>query len=288
MFPIVFARAVLAPHSAVDLRRPAARATEGVPDTALDFDGRVGVRRMQVFYDTGRGFSEPQSLQAPLVSSPDPQEYALKLPPGLYRAFRIDPHRPAVHHAPRADRRCARLGRRDLSARVARADRAPRRRRTHRGLARRRHAGNRPRRSAVALRGARRVEAVSGPSHRGGRSANAADRVGCLVRAGARPRPRVESRGALVRTRGARAVTIRRDTSAAIDHPCRACGVARLDVSGRVLRPQLCLAQQRRPRLAVRPSAVHARSGRCDARGHARQRHGGDDVAIRAVCARRA
>ena len=46
---------------------------------------------LQVFYDTGRGFSEPQSAVSVLQPSDRSHEYQLLLPPGRYRAIRIDP-----------------------------------------------------------------------------------------------------------------------------------------------------------------------------------------------------
>ena len=46
---------------------------------------------LQVFYDTGSGFSEPQSAFAVLQPSDEARDYRLRLPPGRYRRLRIDP-----------------------------------------------------------------------------------------------------------------------------------------------------------------------------------------------------
>ena len=46
---------------------------------------------LQVFYDSGAGFSEPRSTTATLVESGKPHRYRLRLPPGRYRRLRIDP-----------------------------------------------------------------------------------------------------------------------------------------------------------------------------------------------------
>jgi hypothetical protein len=46
---------------------------------------------LQVFYDDGRGFSEPRSAVVRLQVSEEPRQYTLDLPSGRYRAFRIDP-----------------------------------------------------------------------------------------------------------------------------------------------------------------------------------------------------
>ena len=46
---------------------------------------------IQVFYDTGAGFSEAQSVMTPLRASGSPGEYAFPIPAGSYRNLRIDP-----------------------------------------------------------------------------------------------------------------------------------------------------------------------------------------------------
>ena len=46
---------------------------------------------IQLFYDTGAGFSETQSVMRPLQASVSPRDYEFSLPAGRYRSFRIDP-----------------------------------------------------------------------------------------------------------------------------------------------------------------------------------------------------
>ncbi len=46
---------------------------------------------LQVYTDTGRGFSEPESYEATLTGDGQPHDYELKIPPGRYSMFRIDP-----------------------------------------------------------------------------------------------------------------------------------------------------------------------------------------------------
>ena len=46
---------------------------------------------VQVFYDTGLGFSGAQSAAAAVEASPDPREYRLSIPSGRYRQLRLDP-----------------------------------------------------------------------------------------------------------------------------------------------------------------------------------------------------
>src|SRR5260221_5150245 len=46
---------------------------------------------LQIFYDSGKGFSEAQSTVTAVQVSDQPHEYRLFLPPGEYRSFRIDP-----------------------------------------------------------------------------------------------------------------------------------------------------------------------------------------------------
>ncbi len=46
---------------------------------------------IQVFYDTGAGFNEKQSVMTPLQASGPSREYELPLAPGSYRSLRIDP-----------------------------------------------------------------------------------------------------------------------------------------------------------------------------------------------------
>ena len=46
---------------------------------------------VQVFFDTGKGFSEAQSATTPVYASPEPLEYRLALPYGQYRHIRVDP-----------------------------------------------------------------------------------------------------------------------------------------------------------------------------------------------------
>ena len=49
------------------------------------------IGHMQLFYDTGTGFSEPRSGAVPLQVSHEPRDYLIGLPRGHYRALRIDP-----------------------------------------------------------------------------------------------------------------------------------------------------------------------------------------------------
>ena len=46
---------------------------------------------VQVFFDTGSGFSGAQSSAEPVVASIEPQEHRLSLPAGRYRQLRLDP-----------------------------------------------------------------------------------------------------------------------------------------------------------------------------------------------------
>jgi hypothetical protein len=46
---------------------------------------------IQVFYDTGAGFNETQSVMTPLQASGPSREYEFPLPAGSYRSLRIDP-----------------------------------------------------------------------------------------------------------------------------------------------------------------------------------------------------
>ena len=46
---------------------------------------------LQVFFDTGQGFSQSQSVVVPVFASEDPREYSAPIPPGQYRQLRIDP-----------------------------------------------------------------------------------------------------------------------------------------------------------------------------------------------------
>lgn len=46
---------------------------------------------VQVFFDTGQGFNEPESATAPVAASSTPSTVALPLAAGRYRALRIDP-----------------------------------------------------------------------------------------------------------------------------------------------------------------------------------------------------
>ena len=46
---------------------------------------------LQVFFDTGQGFSEGQSVYAPTYASQEPRAYRIPLPHGQYRHLRIDP-----------------------------------------------------------------------------------------------------------------------------------------------------------------------------------------------------
>ena len=46
---------------------------------------------LQVFFDTGQGFSESQSVVIPVFASEEPHEYMAAIPPGQYRQLRIDP-----------------------------------------------------------------------------------------------------------------------------------------------------------------------------------------------------
>src|SRR5262249_18850523 len=46
---------------------------------------------VQVFYDTGQGFSEARSAAVKLRESAEPQDYRVALPPGRYVRLRIDP-----------------------------------------------------------------------------------------------------------------------------------------------------------------------------------------------------
>lgn len=50
-----------------------------------------GHGRVQVYFDTGQGFSEEQSASQPLRPGADPASYDLPLPSGAYRRFRFDP-----------------------------------------------------------------------------------------------------------------------------------------------------------------------------------------------------
>jgi hypothetical protein len=46
---------------------------------------------LQVFYDSGSGFSEPRSAAVALQPSQTPHQYRVGLPAGRYRAFLINP-----------------------------------------------------------------------------------------------------------------------------------------------------------------------------------------------------
>ncbi len=46
---------------------------------------------VQVFYDSGAGFSGAHSSAVPVVVSIEPREYRLDLPAGRYRQLRLDP-----------------------------------------------------------------------------------------------------------------------------------------------------------------------------------------------------
>src|SRR5579883_1207852 len=46
---------------------------------------------VQIYYDSGSGFSELDSTTVPLEKSERPVSYRLSLPPGRYRALRFDP-----------------------------------------------------------------------------------------------------------------------------------------------------------------------------------------------------
>ncbi len=66
--------------------------------TAGDHDYTLTVRLatsvasvIQVFADTGHGFSEQQSYELGLVADNQPHDYAMKIPGGAYAMFRIDP-----------------------------------------------------------------------------------------------------------------------------------------------------------------------------------------------------
>lgn len=46
---------------------------------------------LQVFFDTGTGYSERQSVRIPVGRFESPREYKVPMPPGRYRSIRIDP-----------------------------------------------------------------------------------------------------------------------------------------------------------------------------------------------------
>jgi hypothetical protein len=46
---------------------------------------------LQVFFDTGQGFSEGQSVFTPVYASQEPRDYRVHLPHGQYRHLRVDP-----------------------------------------------------------------------------------------------------------------------------------------------------------------------------------------------------
>ncbi|MDO8543695.1 MAG: hypothetical protein Q7S40_24910 [Opitutaceae bacterium] len=46
---------------------------------------------VQFYYDDGNGFSEPASVRVPVAPGTTPTRYRFPLPPGNYRAFRLDP-----------------------------------------------------------------------------------------------------------------------------------------------------------------------------------------------------
>ena len=63
----------------------------GQPFTLVVKMSAVATGPIQVFYDTGAGFSEAQSVTAPLQVAGPSREYELPLPSGNYRRLRVDP-----------------------------------------------------------------------------------------------------------------------------------------------------------------------------------------------------
>jgi hypothetical protein len=63
-----------------------------LPDYTIAVTMQSGIPGyLQVFFDSGGGFSEARSATVPIQPSDEPHEYRLKMPPGRYHSLRIDP-----------------------------------------------------------------------------------------------------------------------------------------------------------------------------------------------------
>src|SRR5258706_565808 len=47
---------------------------------------------VELYYDSGEGFSHTASVRVPLAAGPQPRVYRLQIPAGTYRQFRFDPN----------------------------------------------------------------------------------------------------------------------------------------------------------------------------------------------------